>query len=155
VPRPRFEVGAAVRTIRNLRNDGTYPGRPTGELLVRRGSVGYVRDLGTFLQDQIIYAVHFVAEDLVVGCREPELQAAAAPWVASAFEARDKVAARVRLGSGGRVLVEAGTIGEVIKVLRDLPEGVAYHVAFPGCNVLQVPESALRAPEVPESCPPD
>ena len=61
--RPRFEYGEAVRVIRNVRNDGTFPGEPTGRLLIRRGSIGYVRDVGTFLQDQLIYSVDFFAYD--------------------------------------------------------------------------------------------
>jgi nitrogen fixation protein NifZ len=143
--RPRFEHGDEVRVLRNVRNDGTFPGLALGAPLVRRGSTGYVCDLGLFLQDQIIYTVHFLAEDKRVGCREEELQLASEPWTASRFEFRDKVATRLRLGAGGRVLVERGEVGEVIKVLRDTPEGVGYHVVFAGCNTLLVPESALEA----------
>jgi nitrogen fixation protein NifZ len=158
--RPRFEHGAEVRVIRTVRNDGTYPGEPTGALLVRRGSTGFVRDMGTFLQDQIIYTVHFLEADRMVGCREEELQPAAEPWVVSRFESRDKVVAKLPLGSGGRVLVAEGAVGEVIKVLRgparaDGSGDVAYHVQFPGCNTLQVPESALAevvSPNQDDSC---
>jgi len=153
--RPKYDYGAEVRVIRNLRNDGTYPGLATGTLLVRRGSIGFVRDVGTFLQDQIIYSVHFLEDDRLVGCREEELQPAAAPWVPSRFEFRQKVTARLPLGSGGRVLVEQGAVGEIAKVLRGTPAAdgsgqVAYHVQFPGCNTLQVPESALDPAPVPE-----
>lgn len=49
-----YDYGENVRVLRNVRNDGTYPGVDVGKLLVRRGSVGDVRDVGTFLQDQII-----------------------------------------------------------------------------------------------------
>ena len=87
---PIFDYGDAVRVIRNIRDDGTYPGAGTGKLLVRRGSVGYVRNLGIFLQDQIIYSVHFFElGGIVVGCRERELIAADAPWVPSRFEFLD------------------------------------------------------------------
>jgi nitrogen fixation protein NifZ len=141
--RPAFDYGDAVRVLRTVRNDGTYPGLPTGALLLRRGSVGFVRDVGTFLQDQIIYSVHFLDQDRMVGCREEELQPAADPWVPSRFEFRDRVRARIPLGIAGRVLVERGTEGEVLKVIRDAPGGVAYHVWFDGRNPLQVPESAL------------
>jgi nitrogen fixation protein NifZ len=141
--RPEFEYGTEVRVLRNVRNDGTFPGLPTGALLIRRGSTGFVRDVGTFLQDQIVYSVHFLAEDKVVGCREEELQLATDSWVPSRFEFRDQVIARLPLGSQGKVLVERGATGEIVKVLRDAPGGVQYHVYFPGCNPLQVPESAL------------
>ena len=152
--RPKYEYGDEVRVTRNVRNDGTYPGKDTGKLLVRRGSTGYVRDVGTFLQDQLIYTVHFLDCDRVVGCREEELQAAADPWTPSRFEFRDQVAAALQLATQGRVLVEQGEIGEVVRVLRGeaTEQGtgdVAYHVHFPGRNTLQVPESALEpAPEV-------
>ena len=142
--RPEFDYGDEVRVLRNVRNDGTYPGLGVGKLLVRRGSVGYVRDVGTFLQDQIIYSVHFLADDRLVGCREEELQPADAPWTPSRFEFRDKVAARIPLGIQGRVLVEAGEIGEILKVMRGALGAVSYHVHFSGRNTIQVPESALE-----------
>ncbi len=153
--RPKFDFGAEVRVLRNVRNDGTYPGEATGTLLVRRGSTGFVRDVGSFLQDQIIYTVHFLDIDRMVGCREEELQPAAEPWTPSLFEAREKVAARIALGAGGRVLVQPDTVGEIARVLRGAPHAdgtpgdVAYYVDFPGCNTLQVPESALKAPPAP------
>jgi nitrogen fixation protein NifZ len=147
--RPEFEYGDAVRVVRNVRNDGTYPGTDVGKLLVRRGSVGYVRDRGTFLQDQVVYSVHFLEDDRLVGCREEELQPADAPWTPSRFEFRDKVAAKIPLAIRGRVLVAAGEVGEVLKVLREAAGGVAYHVHFSRRNTLQVPESALDpAPHV-------
>ena len=145
--RPRFDYGDEVRVVRNLRNDGTFPGVATGTLLVRRGSTGVVRDIGTFLQDQIVYSVHFTDADLLVGCRDRELIGLDEPWVPSRFEFGEKVAARLALGIGGKVIVPAGETGEIIKVLRALPQGVAYHVNFPG-RMLQVPETALD--EVPE-----
>ena len=50
----RGDFGETVRLIGNVRNDGTYPGLETGAPLVRRGSIGFVVDIGTFLRDQII-----------------------------------------------------------------------------------------------------
>lgn len=128
--------------IRNVRNDGTFPGLEVGELLVRRGSVGYVRDVGTFLQDQLIYSVHFVQDNRMVGCREEELQAESDPWAPSRYEFRDKVTPRVALAISGEIVAAPGTTGEILKVLRDAPGGIAYHVRFPG-RTLQVPESVL------------
>lgn len=141
---PRFEYGEAVRVLRNIRNDGTFPGQATGDLLVPRGSVGYVRDVGTFLQDQLIYSVHFLEAERLVGCREEELQPAGDPWSPSRFEFREKVAARVRLATRGRVLVERGEVGEVVKVIPSEEGGFSYHVYFSGRNTLQVPEGALE-----------
>lgn len=151
--RPQYELGAEVRVLRNVRNDGTFPGEPTGALLIRRGSTGFVKDVGTFLQDQIIYSIHFLDSDRIVGCREEELQPADAPWTPSRFEFRDRVAARQPLGREGQVVVEKGEIGEIVRVLRDSPSGVAYHVHFPGRSALVVPETALTEPPQADSAP--
>jgi nitrogen fixation protein NifZ len=138
----RFDFGEAVRVTRNVRNDGTYPGKPVGELLVRRGSVGHVIEVGTFLQDQVIYTVHFLEQGRMVGCRAEELIPADAPWNPSRFEFHDKVICRIDLGIQGQVIVDSGTEGEILKVLREsLP--LHYHVRFPG-RTLQVPESVLE-----------
>lgn len=141
----RFDYGDAVRVIRNVRNDGTYPGLPVGAFLVRRGSVGYVQHIGTFLQDQVIYAVHFLDEQKLVGCREEELIPASAPWTPSRFEFRDKVTNTVAFSVNGEVVVAAGSEGEILKVIRDDDdqEEVHYHVRFKGRTLL-VPESCLR-----------
>jgi nitrogen fixation protein NifZ len=140
--RPKFEFGEAVRVIRNLRNDGTYPGEPTGRLLVRRGSVGYVRDVGTFLQDQLIYSVDFLDSERMVGCREQELQLESDPWIPNRFEFREKVTPTRFLAIDGDVIARPGDEGEIEKVLRENDDGPAYHVRFYG-RTLQVPEGAL------------
>ncbi|WP_159682702.1 nitrogen fixation protein NifZ [Cognatazoarcus halotolerans] len=143
----QWDYGQAVRLTRNVRNDGTYPGLPPGAPLVRRGSVGYVVDVGTFLQDQVIYSVNFLDEGRIVGCREEELIGADDPWTPSAFEFRDKVRCGQALPLGGEATVPQGAEGEVLKVVRDAPGGVAYHIHFdclPG-RVLQIPEPLLEA----------
>jgi nitrogen fixation protein NifZ len=141
----RFDFGVAVRLTRNVRNDGTFPGLEVGNLLIKRGSVGYVMNVGTFLQDQIIYTVNFLDQGRVVGCRDEELISADEAWVESRFETREKVLSRLALSIRGEVVVPAGSVGEVFKVLRDLESGVQYHVHFPGGRMLQVPESLLDA----------
>lgn len=141
--RPAYEYGQEVRLIRNVRNDGTYPGMATGALLVRRGSVGCVYDVGTYLQDQLIYRVHFLDAGRTIGCRQEELISATDHWVPSQFEYRDNVAARIPLSIGGKIAFPAGQEGSVVKVLRDAPGGVQYHVHFGKGRVLQVPEAAL------------
>lgn len=151
----RWDFGDAVRVTRNVKDDGTYPGADVGELLVRRGSVGHVVDVGTFLQDQVIYSVHFLDIGRIVGCREEELIGADEPWRPSRFEFREKVRAGRALVAGGEALVPVGALGEVVKVIRDAPGGVAYHVHFdcrPG-RVFQVPETALQDPPPPASRP--
>lgn len=139
---PRFASDDEVRVIRNIRNDGTYPGQPTGALLVRRGSVGYVRHVGVFLQDQLIYTVHFLQTgNRIVGCREVELIPADAPWIPNRFERGDPVTARQSLAMKGNVVVTVGAVGEIIAVIRD-PAPTHYHVLF-GTRVFQVPERGL------------
>lgn len=147
--RPKYEYGEAVRVIRSLRNDGTYPGKPTGELLVRRGQVGYVRDVGTYLQDQLIYNVDFFELGLRVGCREQELQLESEPYTPTVFEFRDRVTPKIPLGVSGEVIAEPGDEGEIEKVLREGDSGPVYHARFKGRTLL-VPETALDflTPEV-------
>lgn len=144
---PVYDYGDRVRLTRNVRNDGTYPNMAVGNLLIKRGSLGFVMNVGTFLQDQIIYTVNFLEHGRIVGCREEELIGADETWVESRFETREKVRARIALALRGEVVVPAGTEGEVFKVLRDLPDGVHYHIHFPGGHVLQVPETMLDAIE--------
>lgn len=144
---PKFEFGSEVRIVRNVRNDGTYPGMPTGQLLIRRGSTGFVMNVGTFLQDQLIYTVNFIGQDRIVGCREEELIAIDEPWIPSKFESREKVRSRITLAVRGEVRASPGMEGEILKVLRDESGGVQYHVIFHD-HVLQVPESALEAVHV-------
>jgi nitrogen fixation protein NifZ len=147
----RYDYGDEVRLIRNVRNDGTYAGLDVGAPLVRRGSVGHVVNVGTFLQDQVIYSVHFLSEDRVVGCREEELIAADAPWTPSRFEFRDKVISRINLAVAGEIVAAVGDEGEILKVLRNEdPAQVQYHVRFPG-RTLQVPENLLLPVEQEES----
>ncbi len=138
---PQFEYGESVRVIRNIRNDGTFPNIATGALLIKRGSVGYVTNIGTFLQDQIIYTVHFLELDRMVGCREEELQLQSEPWIPSHFETREKVRTTKILAIQGNIVAKQGDIGEVYKVVRN-DEEVAYQVIF-GDRILQLPESAL------------
>jgi nitrogen fixation protein NifZ len=144
---PQFDYGDEVRVVRTIRNDGTFPGLETGTVLVRQGSVGHVRNVGTFLQDQIIYAVHFFDVDRTVGCREEELIPRAEAWVPTKFLFGDKVLARIPLAIRGQVVVPAETAGEIIKVFRHHPGGPGYHVLFDG-RMFEIPETALLSIEV-------
>lgn len=145
-----FEIGDAVRVIRNIRNDGTYPGKERGEMLISRGSVGYIKNIGTFLQDQIIYSVHFMDIDVVIGCREQELLAEADPWVLSQFEYQDKVTTNKVLTVKNNVIAKPNDVGEVLKVLFDKTtlndSEINYHVRFFG-HTLLVSESMLLLAE--------
>lgn len=73
---PVFDIGQKVRSRKLIRNDGTFPGKDIGETLAKKGDVGYVISIGTFLQSSYIYAVHFMATGNIVGCRAKELELA-------------------------------------------------------------------------------
>lgn len=70
---PRFEIGERVAARTLVRNDGTYCGHEIGAPLVHKGDVGYVRSIGTFLQQFYIYAVEFPDSGHQVGMRAKEL----------------------------------------------------------------------------------
>lgn len=73
---PRFDYGQKVRSKKYVRNDGTFPGRDIGEILVKKGDVGYVASIGTFLQQFYIYGVDFYELGYMVGMRGKELESA-------------------------------------------------------------------------------
>lgn len=141
--KPAYEYGSTVRLIRNVRNDGTYPGMDVGELLVPRGAVGAVYDVGTYLQDQLIYRVHFLDAGKTVGCREEELIPADDEWIPNDFEFRDKVSLRFPLVINGEMIADQGQEGEIARVVRE-PGRMYYHVRF-GERIFQMPEAALAA----------
>ncbi|MGP6156156.1 MAG: nitrogen fixation protein NifZ [Vulcanimicrobiaceae bacterium] len=71
---PSFDYGARVRSRRTIRNDGTFPGRDIGDVLVKKGEEGYVVSIGTFLQQFYIYGVDFPARGYRVGMKRRELE---------------------------------------------------------------------------------
>lgn len=71
---PAFEIGEKVKIKKLIRNDGTFPGKDIGETLAKKGEVGYVINIGTFLQTSYIYSVHFLYTGYIVGCRQHELE---------------------------------------------------------------------------------
>jgi nitrogen fixation protein NifZ len=143
--KPLYEFGQQVRVVRNVRNDGTFPGRDVGELLLRRGATGYVRDIGTFLQDELIYSVDFIDYGYRVGCREPELVDADLPWVPNRYEFRDKVTLRYALAVQGCLVAPAGVEVEILKVERELAQGIHYQIHVNERTFL-VPEDYLMGP---------
>jgi nitrogen fixation protein NifZ len=42
--------------------------------LAKKGDIGYVASIGTYLQRSYIYAVHFLHTGFVVGCVKKELE---------------------------------------------------------------------------------
>ena len=73
---PHYEYGQKVRSNRVVRNDGTFPGKEIGEVLVKKGEEGYVISIGTFLQQFYIYGVEFLGTGYRVGMKRKELEAA-------------------------------------------------------------------------------
>lgn len=73
---PVYEIGEKVRLRKQIKNDGTFPGREIGEILAKKGEIGYVASIGTFLQRSYIYAVHFLDKGIIVGCKAKEIESA-------------------------------------------------------------------------------
>lgn len=74
----KFFLGQKVRLLEDVKNDGTYPYLRIGEVMVKKGSIGYIRSMGEFLQVIRVYEVHFLDAEAaveVIGCREHELEA--------------------------------------------------------------------------------
>ncbi len=71
---PAFEYGEKVRSLKNIRNDGTFPGKEIGEPLCKKGEEGYVVSIGTFLQQFYIYGVEFISSGYRVGMKRKELE---------------------------------------------------------------------------------
>lgn len=70
---PLYLPGDKVVSKKQVKNDGTMPGREIGEIVVKKGDVGYVRDIGTFLGQFYIYAVDYLERGAIVGMREAEI----------------------------------------------------------------------------------
>lgn len=71
---PAFDYGEKVRSRRVIKNDGTYPGKDIGDILVKKGDEGYVVSIGTFLQQFYIYGVEFIGSGCRVGMKRKELE---------------------------------------------------------------------------------
>ncbi|HVI51775.1 MAG TPA: nitrogen fixation protein NifZ [Candidatus Sulfotelmatobacter sp.] len=71
---PEFDIGDKVRSLKLVRNDGTYPMSPVGEVLIAEGDVGYINSIGTYLQQFYIYGVDFFERGRIVGMRAKELE---------------------------------------------------------------------------------
>ncbi|HYA81793.1 MAG TPA: nitrogen fixation protein NifZ [Methylocystis sp.] len=71
---PYFSFGEKVKAKRVIRNDGTYAGKEIGEILCKKGEIGYVVSIGTFLQQFYIYGVEFTESGNRVGMKRKELE---------------------------------------------------------------------------------
>lgn len=125
----QFDYGEKVRVIKNIRNDGTFMGSNRGALLIRRGSEGYIKGVGKFLQDQVIYQVHFIEQGCTIGCRESELNDLQSPWVDRLFERGDNVIVDKSLTSEGNIVVHSGERGTILG-LESAEKPFYYKVSF-------------------------
>ncbi len=71
-----FKPGDAVRSLTQVVNDGLYPHRDIGAILVYQGDNGVVRESWGFL-GETYYTVEFFAHASVVIMRGPEMARAA------------------------------------------------------------------------------
>jgi nitrogen fixation protein NifZ len=71
---PAFSYGAKVRSRKMIRNDGTFAGKEIGDLLARKGDVGYVTSIGTYLQQFYIYGIEFLESGYRVGMKKSEIE---------------------------------------------------------------------------------
>jgi nitrogen fixation protein NifZ len=87
---PEYDYGARVRSRRTIRNDGTFPGKDIGDVLVKKGDEGYVVSIGTFLQQFYIYGVDFPARGYRVGMKRKELEAISASESEAVRDAKEE-----------------------------------------------------------------
>ncbi len=71
---PVFSYGDRVRSRKHVRNDGTFRGAEIGEIIVKKGDVGFITSIGTFLQQFYIYGVDFYERGHLVGMKGRELE---------------------------------------------------------------------------------
>ena len=110
--------------------------------LIRRGAIGFVHDVGTYLQEQLIYRVHFIDAQRTVGCRGEELIDGNRDWLENRFEFRDRVLANRDIVVNGELIAGLGDEGEIVKVVRESDTRFHYHVRFYQ-RTFQMPEFVL------------
>lgn len=71
---PKYNFGEKVKSKKVVRNDGTFNGAEIGDTLVKKGEIGYVKSINTFLQQYYIYAVDFPDRGYAVGMKGRELE---------------------------------------------------------------------------------
>ena len=71
---PYFSFGEKVKAKRVIRNDGTYAGKDVGDILAKKGELGFVVSIGTFLQQFYIYGIEFMESGNRVGMKRKELE---------------------------------------------------------------------------------
>jgi nitrogen fixation protein NifZ len=93
---PKYVIGQKVKLLENIVNDGTYPHAKIGTLMMPKGSIGYIKDMGEFLQVIRVYEVHFFGADMdveIIGCREHELESMEEDYVSEEVLEREAMKA--------------------------------------------------------------
>lgn len=67
-----FAINERVCSVTQVKNDGTYPHKDIGEVVVHDGDAGYVRESWSFL-GRLYYTVEFCDRNVVVIMRGQEL----------------------------------------------------------------------------------
>jgi nitrogen fixation protein NifZ len=68
-----LDIGDAVHSLTQVKNDGIYPHKDIGEILVHKGDAGHVRDSWSFL-GETYYTVEFAERAAVVIMRGREME---------------------------------------------------------------------------------
>ncbi|UPJ59777.1 nitrogen fixation protein NifZ [Bradyrhizobium sp. 192] len=71
--RPAFSFGEKVRASSTIRNDGTLCGKEIGDILAKKGDLGYVVSIGAFLRKFYIYGLELHESGYRVGVRRKEV----------------------------------------------------------------------------------
>ena len=145
---PLFNYGQAVRLVCNIRQDTYQNDEKRGQLLMRRGSIGYIRHAGLYKQDQVIYQVHFLEDNRVIGCRESELKDAHEAWQGNLFEYGDCAILTVKLKLEGSLIGKPGDQVSIIAVNREDQSDISYRVQLAEYDI-DVPERALAQVDAP------
>ncbi|MBI4666234.1 MAG: nitrogen fixation protein NifZ [Nitrospinae bacterium] len=125
----KFQVGDCARLLYDIVSDGTVYGMRRGELIQRAGAVGYVKRQGWFL-DSLVYDIHFMDGDKIIGCREHELQEGLKPWAPPLFAKGELVKSPLGLTKNGVEMAPAGATGTIRAVRHMEPHGYVYEVLF-------------------------
>jgi len=131
----RYRNGEEVRLLYDIVGDGTVHDVGRGAPLMCAGATGFVKHSGPYLDD-LVYDVHFLEADRIVGCREKELIPADHPWSRPAYERSQTVVAAMELASQGTTLAKQGTTGKVSAVRFVEGKGYVYEVSFDGADTL-------------------
>ncbi|MBF0274340.1 MAG: nitrogen fixation protein NifZ [Nitrospinae bacterium] len=126
----RFQQGSKVRALYDVVNDGTVYGAQRGELIKEAGAVGYVKQFGELISG-VVYDVHFLDDDRLIGFREHELISGELSWSPAQHQKGSSVFAIMELASKtGNVPKD--TLGTVVGVRYHESHGYVYEVRFHG-----------------------